>query len=172
VNPEYIQQSKAIYENAEPEYRRYYFDEVAGGFVLIHQDHNLNNSESFVAEVLAKIGKRVTLLSEKAVAGVRTPDAEIDGQICEFKELTESTRNIRYRVQEGISRAKNQGVAAVIFHINRENYDVWKINAGIKQGLFWDTQNQIQEIIFVANSKQIQIITREDWQNGRPFQRI
>jgi Contact-dependent growth inhibition CdiA C-terminal domain len=172
VNPEYIQQSKAIYENAEPEYRRYYFDEVAGGFVLIHHDHNLNNSESFVAEVLAKIGKRVTLLSEKAVAGVRTPDAEIDGQICEFKELTESTRNIRYRVQEGISRAKNQGVAAVIFHINRENYDVWKINAGIKQGLFWDTQNQIQEIIFVANSKQIQIITREDWQNGRPFQRI
>jgi hypothetical protein len=57
VNPEYIRQSKAIYENAEPEYRRYYFDEVAGGFVLIHQQHNLNDSESFVAEVLAKMGK-------------------------------------------------------------------------------------------------------------------
>jgi hypothetical protein len=140
--------------------------------VLIHQQHNLNNSESFVAEVLAKMGKRVTLLSEQAAEGVRTPDAEIDGQICEFKELTESTRNIRYRVQEGISRAKTQGASAVIFHINRENYDVWKINAGIKQGLFWDTQNHIQQIIFVANSKQIQIITREDWQNGRPFQRI
>lgn len=172
MNPEYIQQSKAIYENAEPEYRRYYFDEVAGGFVLIHQDHNLNNSESFVAEVLAKMGKRVTLLSEKATAGVRTPDANIDGQICEFKELTEQTQNIRDRVQEGISRAKNQGASAVIFHINRENYDVWKINAGIKQALFWDTKNQIQKIIFVANSQQIQIITREDWQNGRPFQRI
>ncbi|NJK74122.1 MAG: hypothetical protein HC849_18400 [Oscillatoriales cyanobacterium RU_3_3] len=172
MNPEYIQQSKAIYENAEPEYRRYYFDEVAGGFVLIHQDHNLNYSESFVSEVLAKMGKRVTLLSEKAAEGVRTPDAEIDGEICEFKELTESTRNIRYRVQEGISRAKNQGVSAVIFHINRENYEAWKINAGIKQGLFWDTQNQIKKIIFVGNSKQIQIITREDWQNGRPFQRI
>lgn len=172
MNPEYIQQSKAIYENAEPEYRRYYFDEVAGGFVLVHQQHNLNNSESFVAEVLAKMGKRVKLLSEQAAEGVRTPDAEIDGEICEFKELTEQTQNIRDRVQEGISRAKNQGASAVIIHINRENYDVWKINAGIKQALFWDTQNQIQKIIFVANRQQIQIITREDWQNGRPFQRI
>ncbi|WP_333325734.1 hypothetical protein [Microcoleus sp. Aus8_D1] len=43
MNSEYIQTSRAIYENAEPEYQRYYFDEVAGGFFLIHQQHNLNN---------------------------------------------------------------------------------------------------------------------------------
>jgi Contact-dependent growth inhibition CdiA C-terminal domain len=172
VNPEYIQQSKAIYENAEPEYQRYYFDEVAGGFVLIHQQHNLNNSENFVAEVLAKMGKRVKLLSEQAAEGVKTPDAEIDGEICEFKELTEQTQNIRDRVQEGISRAKNQGAAAVIIHINREIYEVWKINAGIKQALFWDTEKQIQKLILVTNSEQIQTITREEWKNGRYFQRI
>ena len=41
----------------------------------------------------------------------------------EFKELTEQTENIRYRVQEGISRAKSQGVAVVIIHVNRENYE-------------------------------------------------
>jgi hypothetical protein len=140
--------------------------------VLIHQQHNLNNSESFVAEVLAKMGKRVILLSEQAAEGVRTPDAEIDGEICEFKELTEQTQNIRDRVQEGISRAKTQGAATVILHINRENYEVWKINAGIKQALFWDTKKQIQKLILVPNSEQIQIITREEWKNGRYFQRI
>jgi hypothetical protein len=172
VNPEYIEESRQIYENAEPEYRRSYFDEVAGGFVLIHQEHNLNNSESLVAEVLAKMGKRVILLSEQAAEGVRTPDAEIDGEICEFKELTEQTQNIRDRVQEGISRAKTQGAATVILHINRENYEVWKINAGIKQALFWDTKKQIQKLILVPNSEQIQIITREEWKNGRYFQRI
>jgi len=48
--------------------------------VLIHQQHNLNNSESFVAEVLAKMGKRVRMLSEQAAEGVITPDAEIDSQ--------------------------------------------------------------------------------------------
>lgn len=106
MNSEYIETSRAIYKNAEPEYQRYYFDEIAGGFVLIHQQHNLNDSESFVAEVLAKMGKRVRLLSEQAAEGVRTPDAEIDGEICEFKELTKYTTNIRYRLQEGISREK------------------------------------------------------------------
>jgi hypothetical protein len=55
------------------------------------------------------------MLSEQAAEGVRTPDAEIDGEICEFKELTEQTQNIRYRVQEGISRAKSQGAAVGLF---------------------------------------------------------
>ena len=63
--------------------------------MLIHQQHNLNNSEIFLAEVLAKIGKRVRMLSEQAVEGAIIPDAEIDSQICEFKELTEQTQNIR-----------------------------------------------------------------------------
>lgn len=169
MNPEYIQQSKAIYESAAPEYRRSYFDDVTGGFVLIHQEHNLNNSESFVAEVLAKMGKRVTLLSEQAAEGVRTPDAEIDGEICEFKELTKSTKNIRYRIQEGISRAKNQGAAAVIVHINRENYEFWKINDGIRKAFYWDEKQLIQTIILVFNSEEVQKITREEWENGRRF---
>lgn len=169
MNPEYIQQSKGIYENAEPEYRRSYFDEVGGGFVLIHQQHNLNDSESFVAEVLAKMGKRVTLLSEQAAEGVRTPDAEIDGEICEFKELTNSTKNIRYRIQEGISRAKNQGAAAVIIHINRETYEFWKINDGIRKAFYWDEKQLIQTIILVFNSQEVQKITREEWENGRRF---
>jgi len=169
VNSEYIQTSKAIYENAEPEYQRYYFDEVAGGFVLVHQQHNLNDSEIFVAEVLAKIGNRVRMLSEQAAEGVRTPDAEIDGQICEFKELTEQTQNIRYRIQEGISRAKKQGAAAVIIHVNREIYEFWKINDGIRKAFYWDETHLIQIIILVFNSEEVQKITREEWENGRRF---
>ena len=91
--------------------------------MLIHQQQNLNNSESLVAEVLAKMGKRVRMLNEQAAEGVITLDAEINSQICEFKELTEQTQNIRYRVQEGISRAKSQGPKVVIIHVNRESYE-------------------------------------------------
>jgi len=169
VNSEYIETSRAIYENAEPEYQRYYFDEIAGGFVLIHQQHNLNNSEIFVAEVLAKIGKRVRMLSEQAAEGVRTPDAEIDGEICEFKELTEQTQNIRDRVQEGISRAKKQGAVTVIFHVNRKSYEFWKVNDGIRKAFYWDDTQRIQSIILVFNSEESQEITREEWENGRRF---
>ena len=169
MNSEYIETSRAIYENAEPEYQRYYFDEIAGGFVLIHQQHNLNDSESFVAEVLAKMGKRVRLLSEQAAEGVRTPDAEIDGDMCEFKELTKYTKNIRYRLQEGISRAKTQGATAVIIHINRESYEFWKINDGIRKAFYWDERQLIQSIVLVFNSEEVQQITREEWENGRRF---
>ena len=91
--------------------------------MLIHQQHNLNNSEIFLAEVLAKIGKRVRMLIEQAAEGVRTPDAEIDSQICEFKELTEQDQNIRYRVQERISRAKSQGAEVMMIPVNRESYE-------------------------------------------------
>ena len=91
--------------------------------MLIHQQHNLNNSESLVAEVLAKMENRVRMLSEQAAEGVRTPDAEIDGEICEFKELAEQNQNIRDRVQEGISRAKSQGAEVAIVHVNRESYE-------------------------------------------------
>ena len=172
MNPEYIQQSKAIYENAEPEYCRYYFDEVAGGFVLIHQDHNLNHSESFVAEVLAKMGKRVTLLSEQAAEGVRTPDAEIDGEICEFKELTKESSNLKNRVQEGFGKAKNQSANAVIFHVNIEIYDIREIDEGIRQAIYGDVNNLMQTIILVFNNQSVQKITREEWENGKRFSRI
>nr|WP_228056149.1 hypothetical protein [Microcoleus sp. LEGE 07076] len=109
------------------------------------------------------------MLSEEAAEGVRTPDAEIDGEICEFKELTKSTKNIRYRLQEGISRAKNQGATAVIIHINRETYEFWKINDGIRKAFYWDERQLIQTIILVFNSEEVQEITREEWENGRRF---
>ena len=172
MNPEYIQQSKAIYENAELEYQRSYFDEVAGGFVLIHQQHNLNNSESFVAEVLAKMGKRVTLLSEQAAEGVRTPDAEIDDEICEFKELTKESSNLKNRVQEGFGKAKNQSANAVIFHVNIEIYDIREIDEGIRQAIYWDVNNLMQTIILVFNNQSVQKISREEWENGKRFSRI
>ena len=137
--------------------------------MLIHQQHNLNNSESLVAEVLAKMGKRVRMLSEQAAEGVITLDAEIDSQICEFKELTEQTQNLRYRVQKGISRAKSQGAAVVIIHVNRKTYEVWKINDGIIKAFFEDEMQLIETIILVFNSEQVQKFTREAWENGRRF---
>lgn len=172
MNSEYIETSRAIYENAEPEYRRHYFDELAGGFVLVHQNHNLNNSEIFIAEVLAKIGMRVRMLSEQAPSGTKTPDADVDGQICEFKEVTKESKNLKNRVQEGFGKAKNQSANAVIFHVNIENYDIREIDQGIRQAIYWDVQQLIQTVILVFNNQSVQKITREEWENGERFSRI
>ncbi|MEG4198202.1 CdiA C-terminal domain-containing protein [Microcoleus sp. Pol12A5] len=172
MNSEYIETSRAIYKNAESEYQRYYFDERAGGFVLIHQQHNLNNSEIFIAEVLAKIGMRVRMLSEQAPSGTKTPDADVDGQMCEFKELTKESNNLKNRVQEGFGKAKNQSANAVIFHVNIENYDILEIDQGIRQAIYWDVQQLIQTVILVFNNQSVQKITREEWENGERFSRI
>ncbi|MEG5066153.1 hypothetical protein QUB33_21280 [Microcoleus sp. B3-A4] len=172
MNSEYIETSRAIYKNAESEYQRYYFDERAGGFVLIHQQHNLNNSEIFIAEVLAKIGMRVRMLSEQAPSGTKTPDADVDGQICEFKELTKESNNLKNRVQEGFGKAKNKSANAVIFHVNIENYDILEIDQGIRQAIYWDVQQLIQTVILVFNNQSVQKITREEWENGERFSRI
>jgi hypothetical protein len=83
--------------------------------------------------------------------------------------LTKYTKNIRSRLQEGISRAKNQGATAVIIHINRESYEFWKINDGIRKFFYWDKKQLIQTIILVFNSEEVQEITREEWENGRRF---
>ncbi len=116
------------------------------------------------------MGKRVILLSERAAEGVKTPDADVDGEVCEFKELTEESKSLKNRVQEGISKSRKQGANVVVFHVNRKNYDVRKINDGITQALFWDTAQKIHKLVFVSNSARIQTITREEWNNGKHFQ--
>ncbi|CBN59351.1 hypothetical protein [Kamptonema sp. PCC 6506] len=172
MNLEYIEQSKEIYYNAELEYQRYYFDEGAGGFVLVHSEHNLNDSERFVAEVLAKMGKRVILLSERAAEGVKTPDANIDGEVWEFKELTQETANLKDRVQDGLRDARRKGAMVVVYHINRDEYDVKKINAGIQRALEWDVNYQIQSMMWIDRSGETQTISRQEWMDGKRVERF
>ncbi|MBD0313350.1 MAG: hypothetical protein ICV86_10825, partial [Microcoleus sp. T3-bin5] len=62
-----------------------------------------------------------------------------------------------------------QGATAVIIHINRESYEFWKINDGIRKAFYWDKEQLIQTIILVFNSEEVQQITREEWENGRRF---
>lgn len=165
----YIQQSQEIYNSAEPEYERYYFDADTGGFVLIHQNHQTSESNRFIAQTLARQGRRVKLLSEQAPEGVKTPDAEVDGEIYEFKELTEQSQSLRNRVQEGISKARSQGATRVVYYINRESYNLEQINRGIRQAFFWDIEQQMQALALVFRTGEIKTITREEWQNGRRF---
>lgn len=164
-----IQRSREIYNSAEPEYERHYFDEDTGGFVLIHHDHQTTESDRFIARTLANIGRRVKLLSEQAPEVVRTPDADVDGEIYEFKELTEQSKSLRNRVQEGLSKARSQGAKVVVYHINRASYEIEQINRGIRQAFFWDREQQIQAISLVFQTGEMQTITREEWENGNRF---
>lgn len=163
----YIQESQEIYNLAESEYERYYYNESSGGFVLIHQDHNTNDSERFVAFVFADLGRRVKLLSERAASGIRTPDAEINGEIWEFKELSQAATSISNAIQRGVAVAKKRAYN-VAYHINTEA-NIREINTGIARALGWDTERLLQKIALVFNDSSIQILNREELDNGQRF---
>ncbi len=168
MKPSYIQESQEIYNLAEPEYERYYLDVVTGGFVLLHQTHNTNASELFVAEVFARLGRRVKLLSEQALPGVRTPDAEINGEIWEFKELSPEATSISNAVQRGVAAGKKRA-PNVAYHINTEA-DIAGINTGIARAMVWDTEKLLQRVALVFNDGRVQILNREELENGERFQ--
>ena len=165
---QYSDRSRQIYNRAEPEYERYFYDENTGGFVLIHQNHNLTDSERFVAEVFARFGRMVKLLSEQAASGIRTPDAEIDGEIWEFKKLSVEAINISNAVQRGVAVAKKRA-PNVAYHIDTDA-DIRDINRGITRAIVWDTERLLQKIALVFNDRRVQVLTREELDNGQNFQ--
>ncbi|HBB35514.1 MAG TPA: hypothetical protein DC064_27925 [Cyanobacteria bacterium UBA9273] len=168
MEPSYIRESEQIYNLAEPEYERHYYDGYTGGFVLIHQAHNTTASEIFTAEVLARLGRRVKLLSEQSASGIRTPDAEINGEIWEFKELTQEAVSIKNTIQRGVAIAKKRA-SNVAYHINTEA-NIGDINRGITRAMVWDTEMLLQKIALVFNDGNVQVLTREELDNGQYFQ--
>ena len=167
MDDNYIQQSKEIYKTALVEYKRHYFERNTGGFVLIHKNHNTSLSEIFIAEVLARQGKRVKLISEQLATGGKVPDAEIDGQFWEFKELSTAT-NIRGATQRDIREGRKQA-RNIAYHINQD-YDINPINAGIESAIRFDEQRLLEKITLIFNNGQSETLTREDIENGERFQ--
>ena len=164
---DYIQQSQELYDNASLEYERYFFDKRTGGFVLIHQNHNTTTSEVFVAEVFARQGNRVKLLSEQFEQRRKVPDAEIDGEVWEFKELCNAT-NVRGATQRDIRQARKQA-RNIAYHINQA-YDISRINAGIQSAIRFDDQRLVERIALIFNNGYSESLTREEIENGERFQ--
>lgn len=165
----YLQESKRLYNNVQPEYHRYYYDSSTGGFILIHLNHNTNPSEIFLAEIFAKQGKRVILLSEQGGERVKTPDANIDGEIWEFKELSRDAVSIKNTIQRGVAVAKKRA-PNLAYHINNENANLKDINRGIARVMVWDNEQLLQTIVLVFNNGNTQVLTREEIDNGKYFQ--
>ncbi len=163
----YIEQSRELYDNYSFEYEQHYFDENTGGFVLIHRNHNTTPSEVFVAEVFAEQGKRVKLLSEQFWEGRKVPDAEIDEEFWEFKELCNAT-NIRGATQRDIREGRKQA-RNIAYHINQA-YDISRINAGIESAIRFDDKQLVEKITLIFNNGYSETLTREEIENGERFQ--
>ncbi len=161
-----IEESREFYNNIDKEYERYYFDEITGGFVIIHQNHNITVSEMFVALVFAKLGKQVKLLSEQTGEGMKTPDAEIDGELWEFKEL-KNALNVRGATQRDIRNGRKQA-RNIAYHLNQD-YNIDDINGGIESAIRFDPQRLVEKITLIFNDETLITLTREEIDNGTSF---
>jgi Contact-dependent growth inhibition CdiA C-terminal domain len=162
--PEYLSESLVLYETAEAEYSRFYFNLSMGGFVLIHTAHNRQQilSEKTVARYLADQGDRVYLLPEVGFPqGVKTPDAEVNGQLWDFKCLTDETTAFANRIQAGIKGARRQGAIAVGYHVDTDNYDLVEIRRGIRRAFDLDIDQQIQQVLLVFREGEPIVYQRE-----------
>ncbi|APB32845.1 hypothetical protein GlitD10_0531 [Gloeomargarita lithophora Alchichica-D10] len=170
---ERIRRSEQIYRQAGYEYERVRFNPDNGGFVLVHRGHNRGESyesELFVAQVLANQGRRVTLLNETGMgAGVKTPDADIDGNLAEFKWLTTVSRKIPNRIQEGFLNAKAKGVNWIVYHVDRQEVIYEEINRGLRQGINFDSTGEITKFLLVLKDGIVRELTREEWNDGQRF---
>jgi len=158
-----VAKSKEVFNNTEPEYDRYYFDESTGGFVLVHKGHNRGesfDSELFVAEVFAKNGSQVRLLDESNALEGKRPDAEIDGEIWDFKRLTRQAKAFANRVQAGIREARHQGAIKVAYHIDRDDYDLEEIKRGVGNALDLDIIQQVKVVVLILPSGKLILIQR------------
>lgn len=162
---EYITESHVLYDSAPLEYNRSYFNPTTGGFILIHIAHNRQSlaSELAVAQVLADQSKRVYLLPEVGLPeGIKTPDADVNGQLWDFKRLSAETTAFANRVQAGIKVARRQGAIGVGYHVDTNTYNLGEIRRGIRRAFDLDQDQQIQRVLLVFRDELPIVYQRED----------
>lgn len=119
--------------------------------------------------VFAKQGQKVKLLNKQAAEGIKTPDAEINEEIWEFKELSAKAVSIKNTIQRGLAIGKKRA-SNIAYHINNNQVDIKDINKGIARALIWDREQFLQKIVLIFNNGTVKIKTREELNNGKYFQ--
>ena len=115
------------------------FDEQSGGVSAIHRDHKFDSEtgafgikigkyERIAVDILRKRGHRITLESELAPFGVKTPDGYFDGMIMEIKSIDGFGR---WAIKDKLHEATKQKAECVIFYFHkRELYSLERMNDG------------------------------------------
>ena len=122
-----------------PEYKDVTFDELSGGVSAVHIKHKFDHEfgafgirigdyEKNVINALRKRGHNITLESEIAPNGIKTPDGCIDGLVMDIKS---TDGNGKWAIKDKIHSAVKQGVECVILYFHRRHLFSWeRINDG------------------------------------------
>ena len=155
----------------DPNYVNVCFDQETGGVSAIHRQHKFDNEkgpfgvtagdyEKITVNLLRKRGHYITLESEMAPPGVKTPDGQIDGLVMDIK-ATNSTG--KWAIKEKLHHAAKQGAECVIFYFHKkELFSQERIEDGWTRFLVDNDSQQyievIKRIICVVENEEIEWI--------------
>lgn len=97
-------------------YKDSYFDK-SGGYYVVHKHHNEiadpnTNKEMYAAEVLAKKGYRVYLMSEKSyITGAKKTDGFKEHSVMDMKTINSASS---YKIENSLKSAATQGAEVAI----------------------------------------------------------
>ena len=112
----------------DPNYSDVSFDEQSGGISAIHREHKFDSEigafgikigeyERITVDILRKRGHCITLESELAPNGVKTPDGFLDGIIMDIKSIDGFGK---WAVKDKLHNATKQGVECVILYFHKK----------------------------------------------------
>lgn len=98
------------------DYKNSYFDK-SGGYFVVHKDHNEIadpnvNKEMYAAEILAKKGYRIYLMSENAyISGIKKRDGFNGHAMMDMKTINSAGK---YKIENSLKDAATQGAEIAI----------------------------------------------------------
>ena len=185
ANPSQIEAARRRYErllesgNHFTSAPRTHFDERSGGFVVVHQGHQLHalDAEMQTARFYARRGVWVRLLDEtgpEPVADAHHGGPHGDGLEWDYK-TARAGGDPKSKAQSGISSGKKPS-GNVVIRFEDENVDVSRINRGVNAALQFDQKREqpfVRNIVVLFEREQEYLEERrtpEEFLDGRFFQ--
>jgi len=133
------------------------------GYVYSERATKCSDDELEIAKFLADIGHTVILIQE--VRNQKTADALVDGVLVEFKTISNTT-NFGNRVQQDISRGKEQADNILLYIKQKQKFDYKSFYKGIEYAIKFDSYQKISTIQILFESRKLIILNRSQIEDG------
>lgn len=148
--------SHLVYQNYDGNYRKVFFDQSTGGFVVHHLNHTSHELRDNIktAKRLAQAGEAVELLDDK-IEG-KSPDALVSGLLYEFKITGGSASSVQNLIRKG----KNQA-SRILLKLPGE-FIISNILRGMMRAVNVDKENRIKSITLLFPDETLIELSRKE----------
>lgn len=148
--------SRIIYNNYDSNFKKLYFDEGTGGYVVKHKDHTAHELKQNIvtARRLAQAGEAIELLDDK-IEG-KSPDALVNGLLWEFKNTSGSASSVQNLLRKGKKQASR-----IVLTLPKK-FVLGDIIRGMLNAVNLDTKEDIKTVLLIFPDGNLVELGRKD----------